>query len=142
MTERRSRTVQTGKPTKLPRKPFTVVADDLEIEEDGETYRPHAGENVTFRGRMTVGDYLNALSLASFDETHLEGADAVFDEMLENLALRIVSWDWTGDYNESLPPPTPKVLRGLSFEELSWLIQKANGARTAEQSKNGSTPST
>jgi hypothetical protein len=129
-------------PTKLPRQPYTVSSDDFVVEEDGVEYRPHQGESVTFRGRMTVGDYLNAISLSRFSAEAMEDADKLFGQTIENLANRIVSWDWTGDYGEQLPAPTAEVLKKLSFEELVWIIGKANGQRTDDESKNGSSPST
>lgn len=127
------------KPTKIPTR--TVVADDLAVEVDGETYYPHAGEVVTFRGRMSVGDYLNSAKLAALGSDmsaeQVDKLDDLFGQTIEALAKRIVSWDWTDDAGDPLPsPPDADVLRGLATEEVQWLIGKSAGVRSEDEQGN------
>ncbi|HLF71949.1 MAG TPA: hypothetical protein VI759_07350 [Dehalococcoidia bacterium] len=131
--------------TKLPPKPYTVVADDLVVIEDGVEYRPHAGEKVVFKSRLTVDDYLYSRRRANLNSAALVDAayaDTLWAETLERTAGRIVSHEWTDDDGKLLPPMTVDVLRFLSFEELGWLIQKSSGARSDDESKNALSPST
>lgn len=124
------------KPSKLPTR--TVFADDLVIEVDGVEYRPHAGESVTFRGGVTVDDYLSAVALQGVTaEAAPEATAGAFVDTLANLASRIVAWDWTDDAGKPCPsPPTVETLRALRFEELGWLLAQSTGASPGAASKN------
>lgn len=115
-----------------------VLADDFELEVDGQAYRPHVGEVVRFRGRATVGQLATALDLQavnSMDLTDPDQARHVADRMREvvaGLAASIVSWTWTDDTDAPYPsPPDVAVLRRLSTEEIGWLTGAQAGGRRA-----------
>lgn len=142
------------KPTKLPTK--TIVADDLEVEVDGEKFYPHAGESVTYRVKnLSLDNYLvqmKALSLQfalpeaavdnKLDYQAVINLEEAAHKVLALLASQIVSWDWTDDLSEPYPsPPTPEILRTLSREEMRWLDAHINPIRP-EPTKNGQAPST
>lgn len=40
-------------------------------------------------------------------------------QLIENL---VEAWNWVGDDDEPLPPPTPEIVRGLPFQELTFLV--------------------
>lgn len=114
--------------TKPPVKLRRVVADDLAIEMDSETYYPHAGESVVFKGRATVGLYVMIAQLGSSPEG------------LSLLAEQIDSWTWTDDEGKPYPEPTLDALLRLPTEELGWLIQNVS-SDGEDVSKNADTPS-
>lgn len=120
----------TGEKKKLSKVPsLAVPSDSLAIEADGETYYPHAGETVTFRGRQTVGDALLALRLQSVNgESDPERIAETMQSVVEGLAKRIVAWTWTDDDGTAYPsPPTADVVASLSFAELGWLVGGGQG---------------
>ena len=123
------------KPGKVP--PVTVLSDDLEIVVDGETYHPHAGESVSFRGRQSVGDAMLAFSLQSLTEaTDASEIHRTLSDVVSKLATRINGWTWTDDDGEAYEsPPSAETLMRLSFEELGWLI--GGGKAKADDLKNG-----
>lgn len=130
------------KPTKLPSR--TVRADDLVYEIDGEEYRPHEGESVTFRGRIKPDQLLKAVQLRSLDlNTDADAVAAQFAEIRQFVAGFIVAWDWTDDDGSPyLSPPTADTLADLDLEEIGWLLAKVVPERSIEQRGEGSTPST
>ena len=124
------------KPSKLP--PRVVPSDSLVIEVDGVEYRPHAGETVSVRGGVTVGDYLFAVKLRDFsaDSDPVERT-RFWKDTIANLCGRIVAWTWTDDAGNPYPsPPTAEVLEALLFAELSWLLDAAGTATNAAIPKN------
>lgn len=122
-------TTQRGR-TKPPAKTRTVCADDFTVVVDGETYYPHAGESVTFKGRLSVGLYLEL--------TRLDQAETGLDL----LASAITEWSFTDDEGRAYAsPPTVEVLKALPAEELGWLIAASRSERKEEEVKNASSPS-
>lgn len=108
-----------SKPPKVTRQ---VSGDDLAIVIDGETYYPHAGESVTFRGRVPFSLWMRLQDMTNFEE----GAAL--------LAQQIEGWDFTDDDGNPYPsPPTVDTLLSLPGDEFKWLIQKL---AEAESPKN------
>ena len=130
-------------PEKSKRPNHVVVADDFVVEINGESFYPHAGESVSFVGRLTTNDLMHAMKLQRID---LDAADAdqQLDEVRQFLAGRIASWDWTDDEGTPYPnPPSPADIGRLDMDELGWLL--ANGMRPKKKDAavgEASTPST
>lgn len=136
--------------TKVP--PTTIFCDELEIEVDGETYHPHAGELIRLSGGASVADIKMAVDLQKFSDIDLstdEGREKMAEVksglvmMVGSLATRLQSWTWTDDANEPYPPPTREILEGLRFEELMWILTASlKTARTDADRLKGSALST
>lgn len=103
------------KKTKPPVKLRRFVADDLSVEVDGETYYPHAGEEVVFNRRPSWG-FMSASALIG------TGAAEGFVLINEEVVNAIDSWTWTGPDDEPLPSPSLAVFGELSLGEVTWLI--------------------
>lgn len=126
MTESLPHTKQTKPPLEARR----VYSDDLSIVIGGETYYPHAGEWVEFKGRPSVGLYVKLLDLATASQ-----------DSLHELHKYIVAWNWTDDAgNAYANPPTLETLLEMPAAELKWLLVNA-GNDAAIATKNGGTPS-
>lgn len=122
--------------TKSKPQAITVAGDNLAIVVGDETYYPHAGETVTFRGRKTVGDATLALKLQGIGgDSSPDVIEEALAGLLGSLEVAIVAWDWTDDSGEPYPsPPDADTLRSLSFEELAWLVGR--GASESDDAKN------
>jgi len=119
--------MEKSKPPAVARR---VYGDSLSVVYQQEVYYPHAGEYVDFKGRPSVGLYVDLMSMAS----NTKG--------MERLASTIVGWNWTDDEGRPYEnPPTFETLMLLPTEELKWLLQKA-GSDEGAQDPNGITPST
>ena len=64
--------------TKVPAR--TVLSDDFVVEVDGVPYYPHAGESVTFVGRMTTNDLMRSMKLQRID-LNADNADEQIGEV-------------------------------------------------------------
>lgn len=107
--------------TKPPNKPRRVSAADIKVVEDGETYYPHVGEWVEFRGRVSLGLYLDLMDAGRSREN------------LQLLLGIIHGWTLTDDNGQPVPLSLEGLL-SLPQEELSWLIANAgSAARTDEE---------
>lgn len=127
--------------TKVPAR--SVSSDDFVVEVDGVSYYPHAGESVTFVGRMTTDDLMRSMKMRRLDLS-ADNADEQVDEVRKFIAGRIAGWTWTDDAGEPYPnPPTPEVIGKLDMDELGWLLAN-NMGRTKKDEDQGeaSTPST
>ena len=138
----------TVKATKVPAR--RVASDDFVVTVLGEEYRPHAGEWVEFRGRLSMGQYLAMLGLMKMSglenlspaEISALDLSESMAKLAEMLARSIVAWSWTDDAGQPYPsPPVPENLTDLSIEELSYLVGRAAGGATEAESKNGGSPS-
>lgn len=119
---------QKSKPPLTPRR---IFADDLAVEQGGETYYPHAGEFVEFKGRPAVGLYLRFGQLGDSPEA------------VSLLLEYLTDWDWTDDEGKPYGPPTIEALMRLPAVELGWLLTNAaSEPKTEEAHLNGSSPST
>ncbi len=121
-----------AKKTKPPTR--TERSDSMFVEVDGKRYFPHAGETVTFRGQATVGQLASALDLAATRGLDMEDPEnsahlsATLRETATLLATNIVAWTWTDDADVPYPAkPTEETIRGLSMEELGWLLRAQRG---------------
>lgn len=107
-----------------------VPSDDFTVAVGGEEYHPHAGESITFRGAMSVEDYMVMLEMQEFQDVddataELPRVKAAAEKVCETLAAAIVRWTWTDDAGEPYPsPPGSEALRRLSFDELGYIIEK------------------
>ncbi|MGE0057000.1 MAG: hypothetical protein AB7P33_09875 [Dehalococcoidia bacterium] len=130
-------------PEKSKRPNRVVVADDFVVNVDGELIYPHAGESVTFVGRLTTNDLMHAMKLQRID-LDADDADQQLDQVRQFLAGRIAAWEWTDDEGEPYPnPPSPADIGRLDMDELGWLL--ANGIRPKNRETavgEASTPST
>lgn len=97
---------------------ITVPSDDFEIEEDGKTYKPHEGEVVTFKRRISSHDLLVIAEASELKDTGEEGgaelARFFYNDACPVLARAIFSWTWTDMYTDE---PLGKPLGKKSDEE-------------------------
>lgn len=121
------------------RPPARVVrGEDFPLTRDGETYYPHAGEEVRFLGEPSAGfvqslvrfGYLLILAmkedggmLSVEDGSEL---DKLFEFMARELSDRIQSWTWTDAAGRELPEhPSAADLLAISLAELVGLAYAA-----------------
>lgn len=116
--------------TKPPNRSRRVESDDLLVLDDGVAYYPHAGEWVEFKGRPSVGLYLDIMESGRTSDN------------LKLIADKIAAWNWTDDDgNPYESPPTLETLKSLPAEEIAWLITRVR-LDLKSNSKNGIAPST
>lgn len=125
-----------------------VASDSLAVVVGDETYHPHVGEVVRFRSSGSVGQLAAALDLQSLRFLSAEDPEQAarlagrLDQVVDALVAGIASWTWTDDEGEAYPPrPTQAILRGLSVQEVTWLLNMQAGApppRTEDEEKKGS----
>jgi len=98
-----------------------VSSDDFTITDDaGTEYHPHEGEWVVFRRDLP------------WRATRLRAdlTNAVFArQVVKVLARQILDWNWTDDYDETLPNPSDRTafvesLWDLSDRERDYLLDK------------------
>lgn len=124
----------------------TVKSDSFKVDQDGESYFPHAGESVTFKGRGSVRSAMTAMSLSRLSDLPSEkittamDPDGIMGKVLHELADNIHSWTWTDPDGEPYPErPDRELLAGLEFGELAWLLSAMAGNEeraTEEERKN------
>lgn len=106
------------KPRKPPLTPRQVDSDDLAVVVGGDTYYPHEGEWVKFKGRPSMGLWLKVKALG---EEESSGGEEVYALLLNH----IHSWSWTDDNGDPYEnPPTIGTLLSLAKEEFGWLLAK------------------
>jgi hypothetical protein len=112
------------------------VVVDGEITDPGTPYYVHEGESVEMMPVITVREVMQ-LSKLQQAATETGSLGESLSELCEELSHRIVSWDWTDLAGEPLEQPyqKPEVLKGLSSDELLWLVNAASGQETAEDRK-------
>ena len=117
---------------KPPLAPRRVMADDITVEVGGETYHPHAGEYVEFKGRPSVGLYLKVAQLGESPEALML--------LVENLH----AWTLTDDGGNEYPnPPALDSLLRMPGEELGWLLKNVSTVGIGDEALgNVPTPST
>lgn len=116
--------------TKPPTMARRVSCDDLTVVVGGETYFPHYGEWVEYKGRPSVGLYIKLLGMNSASE-----------DGLKELAKYVTAWNWTDDDNKPYPAPSAEVFTMLPTDELKWLLITA-GNDVAPLVPSGGTGST
>ncbi len=133
--------------------PVQIPSDDFEIDIDGVTYAPHAGEWVKIRPGTSVSAIRAQSAMARLQEnmqaikgdpdaelTLLRQLDEQFTIACESAAKTIVDWSWTDDDGDPLPCPKgqPDVIADLSAEEVSYLLTL--GMSTGSDRGNASQP--
>ncbi len=116
---------------KKSRPPERVLrGEDFPLEENGETYYPHAGEHIHLQGQPSNGflqdlvrfGYLLALAKEAGGMLDLaEGSelDLLFDRVRSELSDHIVRWTWTDASGRKLPVhPSPMDIRKITTAEL------------------------
>jgi len=132
--------------TKLPLR--RVQCDDYVVVIDGEEYRPHAGEYVSFGSSSSMAAYLPLMDLVELKDNVTTENVGRFREALaalvDGLDGAIAEWSWTD--NEERPyesPPNRQTIGRLEMGELMYLYQAwAGQAGAGGEAKNGSSPST
>lgn len=134
----------------------TIVCDDLiALDDEGNEYFPHAGEEVTFKRKISARDLVIVSQIAEIGdieddkERGVEMVKFFHDTVCPILAKAIVSWTWTDVYSEEtvlLGEPDVEALRDLDVEtELQYLLDKwldVTGSRkTGDSEKNPPQPS-
>lgn len=122
------------RPTKVP--PTRVPSDAFTVEQNGVTYRPHAGEWVEFRSTDQVGDFLflqrsrrisqEIAALADPDAAeHRDRFERMNVEMCRRAAAEVLAWNWTDDAGRPYPsPPSPEDMERLSNAELMYILTR------------------
>lgn len=117
------------KPPIVPRR---VMADDIAVVVGSETYHPHVGEWVEFKGRPSVGLYLQVADAGQSSQA------------VALLVKNLHAWTLTNDVGVPYPnPPSSDSVMSMAAEEFAWLIQNVSSdGLTEEALKNANTPST
>lgn len=133
--------------------PERFDCDDFSVAVNGETYHPHEGEWVELFPDQTVQEILATTSLGKFG-AKLKAAKGDEDEQFqvlsamgeqysivcEQLAGRIMDWNWTDRRGAPLPKPdgTAVPISRLSDAEIAYLLNlKARKQETPDDRKNG-----
>jgi len=120
---------------KVPSK--RVLSDDCTITVDGQVIRVHEDEWVDLLPVGTLRQYTALLRLQNLvvDESDTQ----VLHDLCEEVAERVIDWNWTGIDGKKLPSPyqNTRIIEGLTSEEVAWLIQNVQGETQGER-KNGS----
>lgn len=118
------------------------------VDKEGTPYPVHEKEWVEIIRVGSIGQYLNLTSLAisgmSLQDTERELADKIGDVkaitdsvnmLYEEIASRVVDWNWTDLTGEPLPNPykRPDIIRSLSSDEVLWLRSAIQGETPAER---------
>ncbi len=134
--------------------PKRVPSDACEVIIDGEVCRPHEGEAVYLISSETVGEtrlrvrfaqMLDELEAVKGDKDAFARSNAILDrhyaELIEHLAERVFSWDWTDLRGRPLPPPVGDDGKALGLlrlraPELYWLMNAVAPQETEDERKN------
>jgi hypothetical protein len=132
--------------------PRRIPSDDCELEVDGATFHPHAGEWVEILPVRLVGDarLLVKIIAVAGDLAALNGDSAAitarmaehFDEGVAFVRPRLVAWSWSDLQGDPLPQPKadPAVLHQLTGEELWYLVAVIQGRNPAAVATTDTTP--
>jgi len=126
-----------------------TLDDDGKIDKEGTPYYIHEREWIEVIPVQSVDASLALAALIAGDETNgtresNRAAAVIMGESLttlcEEIAGRIVKWNWTDLEGEALPDPhnEPDVIRALSNDELLYLVGAIRG-ETPTQRGNEST---
>lgn len=109
---------------------------------EGTPYRVHEGEWVDIMPVVSVGQYMDYLTLLQSQTGEETNAQAAFDGLVKTLTQRVMAWNWTDLYGEPLAQPhnNPDVFGQLTTYEIRWLLTSLTGETDAER-KNGGEPS-
>ena len=139
-------------------KPLRIPSDDCIVPINGVDYALHEGEWVEVVPGFTVGDLATIRSIrevgvriaaAKGEPDEFEQSLVITDDMMADIcrmfSQRILTWNWTDDTGQALPPPhgSPAAFSSLRAEELYYLVGAVQGATPAMLGKGGnSTPNT
>lgn len=112
------------------------VIEDGEITYDGTSYHVHIGEYVEIVPVQSLDELIALSDIMGVAEN--PSAFGAMRQLCETLSERVISWTWTGMDNKPLAQPfeNPKVLQGLTNDELMWLFSAVKGKETSEARKN------
>ena len=98
------------------------MGDDCEVQFGDQTFYPHVGESVDFKGRPSFGLFLELADITNNPD------------VMGKLASGIAGWDFTDDNGQPYEnPPTAETLKLLPNAEVGWLIKKATAAAITEE---------
>ncbi len=133
--------------------PRDVPSDDCTVTRAGVEYAVHEGESVTLYPGARVGDWLVMEQFLRI-EPELDAVRGTPEEAARTVAIigaalelavpllteRLTAWTWTDDRGTPLPQPAEGVaaFRGLSFEELGYLVAVACRNESPAEEKKGS----
>lgn len=118
---------------------IVVQSDDLVVlDDDGNEYRPHAGEWVRFRRSVPLSimrAMTQAAAISSLGDDAPAEVEAALIALVDAIAGQVLDWSWT-DF-DWCPYPKPadraafvEVLWNLDDYELRWLqAHIADGAK-------------
>ena len=113
--------------------------EDGEIVDSGVPYYIHQGEWIEILPVITVAEVMNISRLQNA-AGDVSGLDENLSLLCEELARRLVAWNWTGLMGEPLDPPNnrPDVLMKLSSDELMWLMTASSSQEAPDERKKDS----
>lgn len=105
---------------------------------NGEGTPFHVDEWVEFIPMLSMLQYLELGKIAD-EDTDVTAKDKGLDAICENLAKKLVDWNWTDVWGDSYPKPfrNPAAIRALEDDELMYLIALLQGGETETARKNG-----
>lgn len=120
---------------KIP--PKRIPSDDCVITVDGEEFHVHEGEWVEIIRIETFRQLIALVDIRMLVHS-VVGGDALAN-LCDEIAQRLVAWNWTGNDGKPLPQPCQnrKLIQSLSSEEVLWLSSAIQGETKAER-KNAS----
>ena len=109
----------------------------------GTAYEVHKGEWVDVLPLITTRQFLSLQKLiGKLNEPDPERISKGLDELCEDIASKLLDWNWTDLDGNSLPKPYkhPEVIKALYDDEIMWLLAAIQG-ETPGQRKNELKPS-
>lgn len=105
------------------------VIEDDEITDPGTAYKVHEGEYVELFPCRSLKEIILLNELA--ESSNLRA-------LSEELAKRVLAWNWTGMDYEPYPQPhnSPETIQDLTDDEFAWLLQAVKGKETSAARKN------
>ena len=108
----------------------TVSSDDFIVMLGEQEFKPHEGEEVVFKKRLSPGDLLTLVKAEEMrQKDDVSGQDMIkfyHDEACPVIAKALVSWTWTDPWTDKkLPEPDLAVVRDLDIStEVMYLLGK------------------
>ena len=110
---------------------------DGKITAEGMAYKMHEGEWVDILPVRTLREMTRLVDLRSSKGNDILLSHAL-KETCEELAKRVMDWNWTDVMGQPLPQPYghPEIIEGLYSDEIIWLLTQLSGAETTGERKN------
>lgn len=128
-------------PKRIPSDDCVVVigrkVKDGKIIADGIAHKVHEGEWVEMICIQSIREQIQLINLRDS-----AGSDQIASHALkgicEELAKRVIAWNWTDIMGNPLPQPygQPDIIEGLTSDEIIWLFTQFSDGETTGERKN------